>query len=207
MRGLLRCSMAIAAAPALAVIAACPARAVIRYDAEVWERTIASYQGTRYGGGRGVVWLAFLLVRVPEFRTLMLHRMRRSGAPWRLAAALLRVLYRPQVALQLDCDDIGPGLFIQHGFATIVAAERIGRDCTINQQVTIGWGNDGQPTLEDGVVVRAGAIVVGAITLATGTVVGAGAVVTRSTPAHSVVIGPAARVHRIADAPAGADAA
>jgi serine O-acetyltransferase len=37
--------------------------------------------------------------------------------------------------------DIGPGLYIQHGFATIISAKSIGKDCWINQQVTIGYSN------------------------------------------------------------------
>ena len=42
-----------------------------------------------------------------------------AGAAYPAAvAAVLRAIYRPQVALTIDCPSIGPGLFIEHGYAT-----------------------------------------------------------------------------------------
>ena len=41
----------------------------------------------------------------------------------------------------LYTEDIGGGLYIQHGFSTIITAKKIGENCRIYQQVTIGYKN------------------------------------------------------------------
>ncbi|SNS76680.1 hypothetical protein SAMN06893096_107218 [Geodermatophilus pulveris] len=51
----------------------------------------------------------------------------------------------PSPTLHLDCAEIGPGLFIEHGSATTTTARRIGRDCRVDQQVTVGHTGRGQP--------------------------------------------------------------
>ena len=82
-----------------------------------------------------------------------------SARRWRQSLA---VVYPGERTLHLACSDIGPGLFIQHGFATIVAARRVGRNCWINQQVTIGFTRpEDRPTIGDDVFVYAGAKVLG----------------------------------------------
>ncbi len=88
-------------------------------------------------------------------------------------------------------------MFIQHGFATIISAKSIGRNCWINQQVTIGYTNATDcPTLGDNVVVNAGAIVIGNVTLGDRCRVGAGAVVVKSVPPDCTVVGNPARIVR-----------
>ena len=77
----------------------------------------------------------------------------------------------------LDAQSIGPGLFIQHGVASQITAERIGRDCWINQQVTIGYSKAGRPTIGDDVTVGAGAVVIGPITVHDGATIGINATV------------------------------
>ncbi len=126
-----------------------------------------------------------------EFRTLVHYRLR--SAPL-LVRHLLHVLYRPAVTLELVADRIGPGLFIQHGVATIVNAESIGSHCWINQQVTIGYNSRGRPTLGDRVRVNAGALVIGPITLHDGAVVGANATVIDDVGPGVTVVAPAATV-------------
>jgi serine O-acetyltransferase len=132
---------------------------------------------------------AYLSGALKEFRTLVHHRLRSAPLPLRL---LLRVLYRPEPTLTLDADSIGPGLFIQHGFATIVVAESIGSHCWINQQVTIGYDAKGKPTLGDYVRVGAGAIVLGPITLHDGATVGANATVIHDVGPGETVVAPLA---------------
>ena len=92
---------------------------------------------------------------------------------------------------------IGPGLKIQHGFSTIIAANSIGKNCWINQQVTIGYTNDSDcPTIGDNVTINAGAIVIGNITIGDNVVIGAGTVVTKSIPSNCTVVGNPARIIR-----------
>ena len=52
----------------------------------------------------------------------------------------------------------GDSLFIQHGFATVVYAKSVGHHFFVNQQVTIGFGDDGNPTIGNYVSVRAGIV-------------------------------------------------
>jgi len=136
---------------------------------------------------------AYLVGALPEFRTLVHYRLRRTPPPLRL---LLRRLYRPATTLTIDAERIGPGLFIQHGVGTIVAAESVGSHCWINQQVTIGHDAKGKPTLRDGVRVGAGAVVIGPITLHDGATVGANATVVHDVPPGTTVVAPLATVLR-----------
>jgi serine O-acetyltransferase len=132
---------------------------------------------------------AYLSGALKEFRTLLHYRLRSAPLALRL---LLRVLYRSEPTLTLDADSIGPGLFIQHGFATIVVAESIGSHCWINQQVTIGHDTKGKPTLGDYVRVGAGAVVLGPVTLHDGATVGANATVIRDVGPGETVVAPLA---------------
>src|SRR5512134_589401 len=83
---------------------------------------------------------------------------------------------------------IGRRFFIDHGMGVVIGeTAEIGDDCTLYHGVTLGgtsW-NKGKrhPTLEDGVVVGAGAKVLGPIVIAAGAKVGSNAVVTKPVPA------------------------
>ncbi len=131
-----------------------------------------------------------LLAAYSEFRTLYCYRLRRAGALSAALAALFAVIYPGERTLHLACGDIGGGLFIQHGFATIVAARKVGRDCWINQQVTVGFDRPGaRPTLGDRVSIHAGAKVLGELTVHDDARVGANAVVVHDVPAGYTAVG------------------
>lgn len=132
---------------------------------------------------------AYLAGALAEFRTLLHYRLRFT--PWALRS-LLRMFYPPAATLTLDADQIGPGLFIQHGVATFVTAESIGSYCWINQQVSIGHNAVGRPTLGDRVRVGAGAVVLGPITLHDGATVGANATVIHDVGPGETVVAPLA---------------
>lgn len=89
---------------------------------------------------------------------------------------------------------VGPGLFIDHGMGVVIGeTTEIGEDVTLYQGVTLGGTSLAKgkrhPTIGDGVVVGAGAKVLGAITIGEGSRVGANAVVVKSVPPGSVVVG------------------
>lgn len=132
---------------------------------------------------------AYLAGALPEFRTLVHYRLRGTPLPLRL---LLRRMYRPASSLLLDVDRIGPAFFIQHGVATVVAAESIGSRCWINQQVTVGHTAKGRPTLGDDVRIGAGAVVLGPITVHDGATVGANATVMHDVGGGTTVVAPLA---------------
>ena len=131
-----------------------------------------------------------------EFRNLLQHRLKK---PTRTAVAMLhyavaRVLWKPLETLYIYTDEIGGGLYIQHGFATIISAQKIGENCRIYQQVTIGYKEQYRPILEDNVSVTCGAKVLGGITMHANSLAAAGAVVVKDVPENAIVGGVPAKV-------------
>ena len=94
---------------------------------------------------------------------------------------------------------IGRRFFIDHGMGVVIGeTAEIGDDVTLYHGVTLGgtsW-NKGKrhPTLEDGVVVGAGAKVLGPITISAGAKVGSNAVVTKAVPPGATAVGNPARI-------------
>jgi serine O-acetyltransferase len=89
---------------------------------------------------------------------------------------------------------IGRRFFIDHGMGVVIGeTSQIGDDVTLYHGVTLGGVSlekgKRHPTLEDGVVVGAGAKVLGNITIGQGSRIGANAVVVKSVPENSVVVG------------------
>ncbi len=96
---------------------------------------------------------------------------------------------------------IGRRLFIDHGMGIVVGeTTEIGDDVLLYQGVTLGGtGNERgkrHPTLGNGVVVGAGAKILGNITLGDCVKVGAGSVVVKNVPPNSTVVGVPGRVVR-----------
>ncbi len=89
---------------------------------------------------------------------------------------------------------IGQGLFIDHGMGVVIGeTAEIGNNVHMYHGVTLGGtGKETgkrHPTIEDNVVIGAGAKVLGNILIATGTKIGANSVVLRDTQANSTVVG------------------
>lgn len=89
---------------------------------------------------------------------------------------------------------IGRRFFIDHGMGVVIGeTAEIGDDCTLYQGVTLGgtsWEKGKRhPTLEDNVVVGAGAKVLGPFTIGKGARIGSNAVVLREVPPGATVVG------------------
>ena len=129
-----------------------------------------------------------LLGGYPEFRTVFYKRVRlfRLLSSWWL---------KGKVTLEITTRDIGGGLLNQHGFSTIISAEKIGRNCKVYQQVTIGYDHSlHAPVIGDNVEICCGAKVIGGITVGDNVLIGANAVVVKDVPPNSVVAGVPARI-------------
>ncbi|HEV7951538.1 MAG TPA: serine O-acetyltransferase EpsC [Glaciihabitans sp.] len=135
------------------------------------------------------------------------HRLWVAGA--RLPARVLSQFVRFLTGVEIHPGAvIGRRFFIDHGMGVVIGETAIiGDDVMLYHAVTLGGRTmlheKRHPTLCDGVVVGAGAIILGAVTIGEHSVVGAHAVVTKDAPAYSRLTGiPAVASPRSASSPA-----
>ena len=138
----------------------------------------------------------------PGFQALVVHRF--SHKLWKyklpLLPRLLSNLTRFLTGVEIHPGaKIGRGVFIDHGMGVVIGeTSEVGNGCLLYQGVTLGGtGKESgkrHPTLEDNVVVGAGAKVLGAIQVGTNTRIGAGSVVVKNIEANSTVVGIPGRV-------------
>lgn len=128
-----------------------------------------------------------LFVELREFRSICYKRIgvKRIFISW---------LWKGQNNLSLACESIGPGLIVQHGYSTVVVAERIGKNFHVNQCVNIVWNQNELPLIGDDVTICCGAIIVGGVKIGNNVIVGAGSVVTKNIPDNCTVVGNPARI-------------
>ena len=94
---------------------------------------------------------------------------------------------------------IGKGLFIDHGTGVVIGETAVlGDNVTLYQGVTLGGTGKEQgkrhPTLEDNVMVSAGAKILGSFTIGENSKIGAGSVVLGPVPANCTVVGIPGRI-------------
>jgi serine O-acetyltransferase len=154
------------------------------------KRNIILLDLKRYHSDKESGYFTFLrsITLKPDFRAVFYYRI----GFWRYLISWLHPVF---LNLYILTPKIGPGLRIQHGFSTIIAAKSIGKNFWINQQVTIGYTNDYDcPVIGDNVTINAGAIVIGDIKIGNNSIIGAGAVVTKNVPPNCTVVGNPARI-------------
>jgi len=138
----------------------------------------------------------------PGFHALLLHRLAHwlweRGLKW--LARLTSHVGRWLTGIEIHPGaTIGRRFFIDHGMGVVIGETAdIGDDCTLYHGVTLGgtsW-NKGKrhPTLGEGVVVGAGAKILGPITVGAGAKVGSNAVVVKDVPPGATAIGIPARI-------------
>jgi serine O-acetyltransferase len=136
--------------------------------------------------------ITYLFLYKKEFRNLFYNRVKQEKY---YLSKMIKILYPEEKTLFINTNKIGKGLFIQHGFATIISAKEIGDNCWINQQVTIGFNGDGNnPVIGNNVKITAGAKVIGKIKVDDNSVIGANAVVVKDVPKNVVMGGIPAKV-------------
>ena len=133
----------------------------------------------------------------PGFHALLLHRLAHPLYVWNLKwlARFVSQFCRWLTGIEIHPGArIGRRVFIDHGMGVVIGeTAEVGDDCTIYQGVTLGgtsW-NKGKrhPTLGRGVVVGAGAKILGPFTVGEGAKVGSNAVVVKEVPAGATVVG------------------
>lgn len=123
----------------------------------------------------------------PEFCSLFYYRIQKEHF---IVSHLLKYLCPGRTNLYIDTPYIGPGLFIQHGWSTGIAAKSIGSNCWITEQVLIAYSEANErPIIEDNVTIYAGAKIFGGITIGSNSKIGANAVVVKDVPKNCTVVG------------------
>lgn len=135
----------------------------------------------------------YLLTFYKMVRNIFYARVSRNH---KMLARVMKVFALPQPLLDISSTaDIGGGLIIQHGYSTIVDPKKIGKDCWINQNVTIGYTNETDaPILGNNVTIYAGAIVVGEVKIGDNVIIAANAAVVKDVEDNCVVGGVPAKI-------------
>ena len=143
-----------------------------------------------------------VLTCYPGFHALTFHRLAHglwlAGFKWlgRLVSHLARFFTGIEIHPGAT---IGRRVFIDHGMGVVIGeTAEIGDDCTLYHGVTLGgvsW-NKGKrhPTLGKGVVVGAGAKILGPFEVGEGAKVGSNSVVVKAVPPGATVVGIPARI-------------
>ena len=143
-----------------------------------------------------------VLTTYPGVHALIIHRL--SHRLWRFRLFWL-ARFISHVGRGLTGIEIHPGatmgrrVFIDHGMGVVIGETAvIGDECTLYHGVTLGgtsW-NKGKrhPTLETGVVIGAGAKILGPIVIGAGAKIGSNAVVVKDVPAGATAVGVPARI-------------
>lgn len=143
-----------------------------------------------------------VLTTYPGVHALIIHRLSHWlwGAGLRWLARFTSHLGRWLTGIEIHPGaTIGRRVFIDHGMGVVIGETAvIMDDCTLYHGVTLGgtsW-NKGKrhPTLEAGVVIGAGAKVLGPITVGSGAKIGSNAVVVKDVPAGATAVGIPARI-------------
>ena len=149
-----------------------------------------------------------VLTTYPGVHAIMLYRLanRLWRAGWRYPARLLAFLAR--LVSNVDIHPgatIGARFFIDHGAGVVIGeTAEIGTDVTLYHGVTLGgtsWRKGKRhPTLGDGVLVGAGAKILGPISVGAGARVGANSVVVQDVPGGCTVVGIPGKVVKLREA-------
>ncbi len=142
-----------------------------------------------------------VLLTYPGLHALIFHRassaLRHRGLP--VAARLVSHVGRFLTGIEIHPGAaIGRRLFIDHGMGVVIGETAIvGDDVTMYQGVTLGGTGKQRgkrhPTVGNGVVIGAGAKILGAVTIGDGAKIGGGAVVLKDVPPYTTAVGVPAR--------------
>ncbi|MCC2614941.1 serine O-acetyltransferase [Aestuariibacter halophilus] len=143
-----------------------------------------------------------VLTNYPGLHAIWIHRLshRLWKANWKWLARTLSTFSRWLTGVEIHPGaTLGRRFFIDHGMGVVIGeTAEIGDDVTLYHGVTLGgtsWSaGKRHPTLEDNVVVGAGAKVLGPITMHKGAKVGSNSVVVKDVPANATVVGIPGRI-------------
>ncbi len=138
----------------------------------------------------------------PGFHALLLYRLAHGlwQRNFKLLARFISHLAKVFTGVEIHPGAVvGRRLFIDHATGVVIGeTAEIGNDVTLYQGVTLGGINlhkgKRHPTIQDGVIIGAGAQVLGPLTIGTGARIGANAVVITNVAEGATMVGIPARV-------------
>lgn len=134
---------------------------------------------------RGVLLNDFIIsMKSKDYRNVFYYRI-----PFLWRHLLNVLLKRERTCWIHTANIIGGGLKVQHGFASLIVAESIGRNFCFNQNVTVGFGKGGKPVIGDNVRIYTGAVVAGRIRIGNNVTIAANSLVREDVPDNSLVYG------------------
>ena len=148
-----------------------------------------------------------MLLSSPGLHAVWVHRLAhrlwgRGGRASRTAAVVLAQGARSITGVEIHPGaTIGRRLFIDHGMGVVVGeTAEVGDDVMLYHGVTLGGRSmervKRHPTVGDGVVIGAGARIIGPVLVGAGAQIGANAVVVKDVPAGATAVGVPATVRR-----------
>jgi len=142
-----------------------------------------------------------VLLCYPSVHAIMLHRLAHAlwRRGWLVTARFVSQFARWMTGIEIHpAAQIGRRLLIDHGMGVVIGETAVvGDDVTLYQGVTLGGVSldpgKRHPTVEDDVVIGAGAAVLGPFTVGRGARIGSNAVVLREVPPGATMVGIPAR--------------
>ncbi|NDG82535.1 MAG: serine O-acetyltransferase [Betaproteobacteria bacterium] len=143
-----------------------------------------------------------VLLCYPGIHALMFHALASTLWQWQWITAARWVSHLGRVLTGIEIHPgakLGRRVFIDHGMGVVIGeTAEVGDDCTIYHGVTLGGValNQGKrhPTLEAGVVVGAGAKILGPFVVGAGARIGSNSVVVKAVPPGATAVGIPARI-------------
>ncbi|AWK13877.1 serine O-acetyltransferase [Candidatus Fukatsuia symbiotica] len=142
------------------------------------------------------------LLYLKGFHALQIYRV--AHWLWLQDRKALAIYLQNQVSLIFNVDihpaaTVGCGIMLDHATGIVIGETAVvENDVSIMQSVTLGgtgkMGGDRHPKIREGVMIGAGAKILGNIEVGVGAKIGAGSIVLQSVPAHTTAAGVPARV-------------
>lgn len=171
-----------------------------------WHKVMSDFDALGTKGRNPFVFLVYLIIS-PGFLAVFMYRLSALlvDLPF-IGVVLAKMSYRLNAFIS-GCEiapraQIGAGLHIPHPCGIVIGFASIGSNVRILQNVTIGsrhqgddsYNSNSYPTIEDDVVIGAGAVLIGPIRIGCGAQIGANAVVLEDVPAFATAVGVPARL-------------
>lgn len=139
-----------------------------------------------------------LMFRFTQFAYTVYSKHRLKGLPLKILASIIRHIFLMLYQVEISTTSkIQPGFFISHIGNIHINAEKIGENCTMTHNITIGHNfrnNKTLPCLGKNIWIGPGSVIVGKLKVGDNVTISAGTILTKSVPDNCLVSGNPARI-------------